>query len=169
MPKVQEPVLEPKQAARFWSKVEKTEGCWIWIGARRGRNGCYGRFEVGGVAITAHRISYRELRGPIPSGMTLDHLCRVTLCVNPDHLEIVTGRENTLRGVGASATNARKTACPRGHPYDGVRLNKGSLMRRCIRCERAMKWRSDQKCRARIAARQRIRRTDPSEPKKETP
>ncbi len=60
--------------------------------------------------------------GQIPSGLTLDHLCRVRNCVNPAHLEPVTHRENTLRGDGVTAINARKTSCHRGHPFAGENL-----------------------------------------------
>lgn len=63
----------------------------------------------------AHRAVYEHLRGPIPVGLELDHLCRNTRCVNPAHLEPVTHRENALRGVGVSAINAAKTHCKYGH------------------------------------------------------
>lgn len=65
----------------------------------------------------AHRAFYEHFRGPIPEGLTIDHLCRVRRCVNPDHLEPVTRGENSLRGEGPAAQNARKTHCPRGHEY----------------------------------------------------
>lgn len=103
--------------ARFWSHVDKTENCWLWTGS----HGLYGVFRIGGRDghnIGAHRYAYELLVGPIPGGMQLDHLCRVKLCVNPDHLEVVTPRENTLRGGTIPAANAAKTHCLRGHPFD---------------------------------------------------
>jgi hypothetical protein len=74
-------------------------GCWLWDGRRFSRNG-YGRVWHDGKERQAHRVTYELLVGPIPQGLILDHLpkCRVRCCVNPDHLEPVTHRTNTLRG-----------------------------------------------------------------------
>ena len=84
---------------RLSDKIEKTESCWNWkAGSRRG----YGRITKGRRGegkLTAHRVVYELLVGKIPDGMVLDHLCRNKLCVNPIHLEIVTSKENTLRGI----------------------------------------------------------------------
>ncbi len=86
----------------FWSKVEKQpDGCWLWLGARS--NNGYGHTTYRGDAgqlrhISAHRRAYSLLRGPIPTGLDLDHLCRVRHCVNPDHLEPVTRSLNLRRG-----------------------------------------------------------------------
>lgn len=79
-------------------------GCWIWQGSVS--NTGYGRIG----SRYAHRVSYERSNGPIPDGLTIDHLCRTTLCVNPDHLEPVTHRENVLRGMspGAIAYRARR-------------------------------------------------------------
>lgn len=70
-------------------------GCWLWTGTIE-RTG-YGRFWLGGRQEIAHRASYALLIGPIPEGLTIDHLCRVRACVNPDHLEPVTLAENIRR------------------------------------------------------------------------
>lgn len=84
-----------------------------------------------------HRAVYWILRGPIPDGMTLDHLCRNRACINPDHLEPVTAAENSRRGEAPSAINSRKTHCPKGHPYasDNLRIWVGK--RHCLACMRA--------------------------------
>lgn len=96
--------------------VEDEAGCMVWQGAHFPKG--YGSIRVQGVTRGAHRVAYELAVGPIPEGLTLDHLCRIRDCINPAHLEPVTNRENTLRGEGFSAVNARKAACPRGHPYD---------------------------------------------------
>ena len=80
--------------------------------------------KCGKVRYGPHRFAYELLVGPIPKGLTIDHVkskeCISTLCVNPAHLEAVTLRENILRGNGLAAMNAKKTHCPQGHPYDYV-------------------------------------------------
>lgn len=109
--------------------------CWIWQLARNGAG--YGKCKVDGKNACAHRVYYELLVGPIPQGLTLDHLCRNPACVNPGHLEPVTTRENILRGVGLSAQNARKTHCKHGHPFDAknTRITPEGF-RACRACER---------------------------------
>lgn len=85
---------EGTESERFWAKVNKTGDCWLWTGWRT--NG-YGRFTTNGKNWRAHRFAFEEMRGPIPEGLQLDHLCRVRHCVNPDHLEPVTRQQNMLR------------------------------------------------------------------------
>lgn len=84
---------------RFWEKVEKggPDDCWLWTANKTAPNG-HGRFLGPDGQIMAHRYAYEALVGPIPEGLVIDHLCRVRLCVNPDHLEPVTAEENTRRG-----------------------------------------------------------------------
>lgn len=124
--------------SRFWAKVNKEgpDDCWDWQGGKNNKG--YGYFWVEGKIITrVHRFAYQLLKGNIPKTMTLDHLCRNRSCVNPNHLEVVTMRINSLRGVGASARNARATHCPKGHPYDLLNTHfyvNGN--RRCQTCNR---------------------------------
>ena len=112
----------PQSAENFWSKVDKNGPtpeynpslgpCWIWVGyvSKRG----YGRVSWGNAQRYAHVIAYELLSGPVPDGKELDHLCRVRHCVR--HVEPVTHQQNTVRGIGPSAINAKKTHCFRGHP-----------------------------------------------------
>ena len=120
---------------RFWAKVDKTGECWLWIGSCNHKG--YGVFRVAGRLVKAHRFAYELLVGPIPDGLTLDHLCRVRRCVNPAHLESVTNYENILRGDSFSARNAVKTHCPHGHPYDDANTYVSPSGRRsCRECSR---------------------------------
>lgn len=114
---------------RFWEKVDvEPAQCWQWTATTAGR---YGQFVMdGGQRIPAHRYAWQALVGPITDGLVVDHLCRNKLCVNPDHLEPVPERINTLRGVAPSALNARKARCKNGHD-DWVHHATG---RRCRTC-----------------------------------
>lgn len=88
------PVVGESPEALFESLVERTDSCWNWTGAlAKG----YGRINHAGSTYAAHRWSYEHHVGPIPEGLDIDHLCENTRCVNPDHLEPVTGPENTRR------------------------------------------------------------------------
>lgn len=116
----------------FQEKVEKTDGCWIWLGAKT-PNG-YGVFQIKGKHIYAHRYSYElETGKKIPKGLDIDHLCRHHSCVNPRHLEPVTRAENVWRGVVAR----RRNMCVKGlHPMTGrnVYINPTTGKSRCRRC-----------------------------------
>jgi hypothetical protein len=124
-------------------------GCWIWIGKISGRG--YGSFPVGKTNYAAHRISYEQVNGEIPDGLVLDHLCRDIKCVNPDHLEPVPVKENTLRGIGPTAVNAVKTHCSKGHPYneDNLRVRRGR--RYCNACDTEHKLAHRRRKRAALA------------------
>lgn len=96
--------------------VDRNSGCWEWLGHVKATG--YAELGVGGRSyIRLHRFAYERFKGPIPSGLEIDHLCRNRRCANPDHLEAVTPRENVLRGTGPIPENAAKTHCWRGHPF----------------------------------------------------
>ena len=103
---------------RFWSKVAigAPDECWPWIACINKKG--YGHFRLKGRLNRAHRVAYELITGLIPAGLTIDHLCRNRKCVNPQHLEAVTMKTNTLRGESPAALNAKKTHCKRGHPFD---------------------------------------------------
>jgi len=123
---------------RFAEKVALVDsGCIEWIASTDSKG--YGKFHIGPGRLTpAHRWSYEHHIGPIPAGLHVDHLCRNRRCINPDHLEPVTQRENLLRGVGPAAVNAVKVACPAGHLYaaDNLYTNPTSGARLCRACRR---------------------------------
>lgn len=128
-------------AERFWARANKNGPisatrpdlgpCWLWTSTITGAG--YGLIGVDGKRRYAHRISYELLVGPIPQGLELDHLCRTTACVNPDHLEPVTHRENIRRSKPAT-----KTHCVHGHLYDeeNTYLDRRGC-RFCRECKRA--------------------------------
>lgn len=121
---------------RFWSRVNKTDGCWLWTagGIPQG----YGAFKPSGSKqVLVHRWAYEALVGPIPEGLVIDHLCRTRRCVNPDHLEPVSNEENLRRGYGYALRNGMRTACKNGHEYteeNTYRDPQGGI--RCRQCGR---------------------------------
>jgi hypothetical protein len=133
---------------RFWAKVNKDGSqpsalrhrgvCWPWSGGVNSQG--YGVFHpVHGVSVLAHRHAYELLVGVIAEGLNIDHLCRERTCVNPSHLEPVTQRENLLRGLTVTASNARKSECPQGHPYTPENTYRSPSKpngRRCRACAR---------------------------------
>ena len=89
---------------RFWAKVDKTGGCWIWTASK---DGCgYGMMRVSKTRVMrAHRVAYEWLSGPIPEGMLLDHVCHNPACVRPDHLRPVTVKANAENRISANLGN----------------------------------------------------------------
>ena len=131
---------------RFWAKVQKTGTCWLWTAALDTTG--YGQFRINGILNRSHRVAYELVNGPIPEGMQLDHLCRVRHCVNPDHLEPVTHRVNSLRGTAPNVLLHHAGHCKHGHPFTKtntyVRPNGTRLCKAC-RAIRAMKYRQQHK------------------------
>ena len=128
--------LTLKNLKNFFNKIEETKTCWIWK-AYKDKDG-YGKLTVyskerkGPYQLSAHRISYELFVGSIPQGLQIDHLCRNTSCVNPNHLELVTINENLLRSPITLATiNTNKTSCPKGHPYSHKNINGHKVCKIC--------------------------------------
>ena len=136
---------------RIRKKIKVCEnGCWEWIGARTSDG--YGHIQWQGRKVTAHRFVRHFLVGDVSifskgrSIDSIDHLCEVRYCVNPDHLEPVTHRENIRRA------HEWITHCPQGHPYSGENLRIASNgTRRCVECQRIANRSSYYKRRARSA------------------
>jgi len=104
---------KPKpERERFWAKVDKSGDCWMWMGSRT-KNG-YGSCHMEGERL-AHRWAYKDLIGPIPDGLHIDHLCRVRTCVNPDHLEAVTQAVNNRRADQTAFRTAAREAIKRNN------------------------------------------------------
>ena len=122
-----------KDIIRFLTQIHHTSNCWEWKGSK-GRG--YGLFSVNGKIGVAHRFSYELFKEQIPQGMELDHLCKNTSCVNPEHLEPVTHKENLMRGNTRARLNLNKSNCPHGHPYDADNTYKRRGMRECRTCIR---------------------------------
>lgn len=133
------PAPRPPWEPRFWDKVYPCPitGCWLWGASVRKKRGGYGQFTVKhGTVAQSHRIAYELIKGPIPEGLVLDHLCRVTCCVNPDHLEPVTAVENFMRGMAPGIVSWRTNICKFGHELtpENTHYNPSNGRRRCRTC-----------------------------------
>lgn len=103
----------------FWSRVRKTDSCWLWIGAKDQKGYGIDHIKKDGrwVSKRAHIIP-KLLNGEIiPVGYECDHLCEIKSCVRPEHISITTRRMNILRSNNAAAKNNKKSHCSRGHKF----------------------------------------------------
>lgn len=132
---------------RGLARTERAEcGCLLFQGALT-----HGHARVDNVYL--HRVVYEATYGPIPDGLQIDHLCHTHECDEPypchhrrcveiTHLAAVTHRENTLRGKGKTAQQARRTHCPKGHPYDEANTVTWRGQRHCRTCRNERKRRA---------------------------
>ncbi len=122
---------------RFWAKVNKTEGCWLWTGAKQGK---YGALTIPGrrEPLRAHRLSWELHNGPIPDGLWVLHHCDNPPCVKPEHLFLGDRRDNMLdaaaKGRICTIGKARLTHCQRGHPLEETAYRDPKGHRRCRTC-----------------------------------
>jgi hypothetical protein len=132
---------------RLADKILVGDGCWLWT-ASTYRNG-YGVFRYDNEHY-AHRVLYKLMVGPIPSGASVLHHCDTPSCVRPDHLFLGTQADNIAdmdskgrRGLGGFALQAKsRTHCKNGHPFDKENTHIASTgQRTCRACGRAKYWR----------------------------
>lgn len=133
---------EGRKAARLTRTRERFEeqyvpepnsGCWIWTGRVLAKAGGYGRLDVAGVDVRAHRLSYELFKGPIPDGLMVRHQCDNPPCVNPDHLVLGTQTDN----MGDAVERLRM---PRGSKHHNAKLTEAevALIRNDKRSGRAL-------------------------------
>ncbi len=128
-------MLTPSQIERFHRSylADPNSGCWLWALSLSPKG--YAYMSVGGKKLRTNRISYALHKGPVPDGLDVDHKCNVRCCVNPDHLQLLTHRENILRSQNFCALKAKQTLCKRGHPLSGENLKiDGVGGRQCRQC-----------------------------------
>lgn len=143
-----------KRFEKFCMPITES-GCVIWLGSHTGgKNGKWNKLEYGtfmlpgkprGRCVYAHRFAYESQFGTIPEGKEIDHLCKVTLCVNHHHLEAVDRTENNRRSVSPSALNGVKERCKRGHILSADNLYEWRGHRICRTCQRLHKANSHRK------------------------
>lgn len=131
-------IPKPTQAqneARFWSKVKKGTGCWLWQASTFG-NG-RGQFRVGGRSVAAHRYSFIITKGPIPEGKEVCHTCDNPICVRPSHLWAGTHHENML-----DAQTKKRLKGSRGMVTKNMKLTPKAVLeiREIYAARTAPKW-----------------------------
>jgi HNH endonuclease len=126
--------------------VDAQSGCWIWK-SKPDQNG-YGRYRFDSkllrANVAAHRVSYLLHIGNIPEGLVIDHVCRVRNCVNPEHLEVVSQKENVRRSnvFRRRQRLSKGDRCREGHTFEGQNvMARPSGGRRCRKCHNAQKRR----------------------------
>lgn len=129
---------------RSYLRVHQTPSgdCLLWSGQkdRDGYGICYFRRKNR----RAHRVAWFSVHGDIPTGMVINHTCRNRACVNPQHLNLLSRSENSMRdSASLGYINSQKTVCKAGHQFDGSYIERatGKRRRTCSVCERAKKAR----------------------------
>lgn len=127
-------------AERFWSRVEKTSGCWIWQG--RLDTGGYGTIGHEGKTLRAHRVAFELSGNELTDGLVIDHLCQVKRCVNPDHMEQVTQAENVARAPHPGPIGQRWSKNGLG-PHEHSECGTAGSYKRGCRCDACRGWQNN--------------------------
>lgn len=129
----------------FWAKVNKTKGCWIWLGYKQYGYGIWNNEVSKKLFRTrkAHRVAFQINGAMIPEKMVIDHKCKNKCCVRPSHLRVTTRGQNSVENsLSPAALNKLKTKCNRGHKFTKIntlliKLRTGTSARQCRICLRA--------------------------------
>lgn len=124
-------MIAMNETNRFWARVNKTEHCWLWVGYTD-RDG-YGKHWLNGTTCIVHRWAYENYVGPIPKGMTIDHMCKTRNCVNVAHLRILSAVDNIRMG-SPGRYNKIKTHCKYGHEFTVSNTRVYKTSRHCKTC-----------------------------------
>lgn len=137
------PLSDEKFAQKFWSNVEKTEGCWLWKVSINTQG--YGNITRQYKKILAHRYSYEQSNGSIPNGHEIDHICENKICVKPDHLVAVTRSDHAKHTAQMIRNRSMdRTHCTNGHElnnensyiYSRPKGAEGNMRRVCKLCKK---------------------------------
>ena len=120
----------------FKDRIITNNEHWLWIRYKTKLG--YGQVSYKNKRVYAHRLSYEFFNNlSILPGYHIDHLCRTPSCINPKHLELVTPRDNCLRGTSYAAECSTRNHCDKGHTYKNDTTYKEGVRRRCRICARA--------------------------------
>ncbi len=140
---------------RLLRNIEKTRTCWLWNGKKNATG--YGQIQIGSRTdgsrklVYVHRLSYEHHIGPIPDGLTVEHICRVRRCVNPKHLTVLVLKDNLYASPDYIGN---RTMCAKGHPF----THRNKTQRLCAICQKEIARKYRESHRTEIAARMRARR-----------
>lgn len=137
MPRQTQPI-----EVRFWAKVQKTNGCWLWTASKNSQGyGWIGAGGRGGAMLKAHRVAYELTYSRIPQGLLVCHHCDNPTCVRPAHLFLGSASDNIRDCLAKGRRVAvRRTHCARGHaftPENTIADARWPNSRSCKTCRRS--------------------------------
>lgn len=138
--------VEQKYIDLFWEKVDKSGECWLWTAGKTTDGYGAWRYPVNGKQkfLRAHRFAWLLKNGALEVGKELNHLCRIKLCIRPEHLEEITHKEHMWRTEGSFADRwGNREACEQGHPYTEDNLVAWAIKRGWRKCKTCAKAKYD--------------------------